>query len=135
MDLTRFVILVLMAILTTGIVFLAYFLIKKLIKALAVKSSKRYSKERSEESSGLMANHSKIQSKYAIILVIILLIVALGYWFVVRPYFTVRNCKDVALSATGYTSENLQAWASNHDVQSKYAFVYGVCMQKEGINP
>lgn len=112
MDLARFAILALMAILTTSIVFGIYFLIKKLIK-----------------------NRSKIRSKHIYILLAILIAAVSAYWFVARPYFVTKSCKDTALQATGYTSDNSQAWASNPNIQSKYVFVYGVCMQKEGINP
>lgn len=112
MDLTRFVILALMAILTTSVVFGIYFLIKKLIK-----------------------NRSKIKAKYVLLLLVTLLIIAACYWFIARPYSVTKSCKDTALAATGYTNDNSQAWASNPDIQSKYVFIYGVCMQKEGINP
>lgn len=112
MDLARFAILTLAAILTTSVVFGIYFLIKKLIR-----------------------NRSKVRSKHVYIALALLVGVVVIYWFVARPYFVTRSCKNVALQATGYTNDNSQAWASNPDIQSKYIFVYGVCMQKEGINP
>jgi hypothetical protein len=112
MDLALLAISTIVAIVAAAIITSLYLLVEKLVK-----------------------NRRKIKGKHIAILGISLLVLASGYWFAARPYFATRDCKDVALSATGYTNENSQGWLSNKNVQTKYAFVYGVCMQKEGINP
>lgn len=112
MDLGRFAILTVVAIVAAAIITALYLLIERLIK-----------------------KRTKIKGNHIVVLTIILLVIVSIYWFAIRPHFAIQGCKDIALSATGYTNENSQVWASDRDVQSKYAFVYGVCMQKDGINP
>lgn len=73
-------------------------------------------------------------SRTSIVAMATLLIVGLvGYWFEYRPYAATKHCKNVALEETGYKEEYWLAWSSEYKVQSRYAFIYDICMQKEGI--
>lgn len=73
--------------------------------------------------------------KSATFSVAVLLMIAVTYWLVARPYFATKSCQKVALDNTGYERDSWQSWAGKQSNQTAYMFVYELCMQKEGINP
>lgn len=73
--------------------------------------------------------------KITIALFAALLVATSSYWFIVRPYVTVKNCHSLALNNSGYNKDNWTYWAGNSNAQAKYMFVYEICMHKDGINP
>jgi hypothetical protein len=70
------------------------------------------------------------QKKWIIVVIVVVLVMSMGYWFGVRPYFIRRECNKLAVNVAdnGYPSEiNTDFFAS------KYYADYQICLSARGL--